>query len=424
MKKRRILILLLVGFVGFMTAQTSFAKTPGGEECKVKGSLESCTTYYKKQAKCKGSYQMIKKQRVRVGVWSCYRKDGTLSLKLTFVKGKKHGPQYSYYATPKPVVYSITYYTHGVLNRYDGFYSTGVKRDFYTVLGGKMHGSRTTYHPNGTKKTEETYSKGLRHGKYTSWRANGTKKYELFFVNGKKHGVQYSFFGTKKPVIYSKTYYNMNVLYKYEGYYSSGKKREFYTVKNGMLHGNRTIFYTNSQKQSDCNYAQGVKHGMCREFDASGKLVNEQEYYMGTPINPVFTAVGFHKLSGRVCLQEAMICTADKMKKSTWRVHYTSNHANKSWATHPFCVAYQECMSRSMFAVKSSPFSPVTLASTVRTCMQKYVHFSKLSTTEKTHMVNLEKLLWSRTLTGKAVKVWCPPNDNVVAKWIHYGYNK
>jgi antitoxin component YwqK of YwqJK toxin-antitoxin module len=66
-----------------------------------------------------------------------------------------------------------------------------------------------------------------------------------------------------------------------EFYFHNGKMaKEVYSVK-GRLFGNYREYDSTGQLRIDFNYIDGLRHGICKEYASSGKLVYDQQFEMG-----------------------------------------------------------------------------------------------------------------------------------------------
>ena len=150
--------------------------------------------------------------------------------------------------------------------------------DFLTFegkyLNGERNGKGKEYHNNGKLKFEGEYLNGKKNGKGKEYNRYGKLEFEGEYLNGKRNGK-----GRE-----SHSYYYAQLIF--EGEYLNGKKwnGKEYEDNNLVLELKEGKGYKNG-KCFKGEYLNGEKNGKGKEYDLSGVLLFEGEYYKGKKWN-------------------------------------------------------------------------------------------------------------------------------------------
>jgi antitoxin component YwqK of YwqJK toxin-antitoxin module len=145
-------------------------------------------------------------------------------------------------------------------------------------MNGKLHGPNTGYYPNGALRHEFHFKEGGKVGTNLTYYSNAKVKLrEQVSLNGidmkaeemdsMGHMVSEKSFRNKVP----------DGTWKYYG--PDGKtlksKEEY---EKGILHGTRTVYYPNGEKQVVETYLYGLVTGLVKNYYEDGKLLSESHY--------------------------------------------------------------------------------------------------------------------------------------------------
>jgi antitoxin component YwqK of YwqJK toxin-antitoxin module len=188
--------------------------------------------------------------------------------------------------------------------------------------------------------------KGLRHGPWNGY-YNETKnlKYEGTFAHGKEVGTFIFYDNTKKKEIIAKRDFNdkgeayttffkgkfkvsegLVVNQKYEGLWTTYHKdssipmmKEIY--KNGVLEGEKKVYYHDGDLVEESYYKNGKRHGKYKKYALSGKVIEEIEYVDGKMHGPAI----FRDYQGEVVLEGQY---KDDFQVGLWK-HYKKGKVDK-----------------------------------------------------------------------------------------------
>lgn len=189
--------------------------------------------------------------------------------------------------------------------------------------------------------------KGNRHGLWKGY-YDETKhlKYEGEFKNGKEVGTFIFYDNTKKKEIIAKREFNnkgeaYTTFYKGKFKVSEGlvvnKKNEGLWItyhkdsdipmmkenyKNGLLHGEKKVYYHDGDLVEESNYLNGKKHGKYKKYALSGKVIEELEYKNDTMHGPAI----FRDYQGTVTLEGQY---KDDFQSGIWK-HYKNGKLDKT----------------------------------------------------------------------------------------------
>jgi antitoxin component YwqK of YwqJK toxin-antitoxin module len=204
---------------------------------------------------------------------------------------------------------------------YQEYYSNGKLESEYSYKNGKKEGLTKEWNLIGELKFEGSYKNGEKEGLIKEWHINGNQMFEGSYKNGKKEGLHiywnengdwtsiknYDVKGSESylkkedlsqeirdmlpiKIKQRRNNYNGEVLYKntsilfsgvYQEYYSNGKLESEYNYKNGKKEGLCKEWNSNGKLESEYNYKNGKKEGLCKEWNSNEKLELECNFKKG-----------------------------------------------------------------------------------------------------------------------------------------------
>jgi len=253
------------------------------------GSLKSITTYGPRvksevfypngQLMAIGNF----KEQLKDSIWLYFDKSGWMSLKESYVKGKRQGPSTSYYPTG----------------------SIAVEQFFNEDL---ENGEFVQYYANGKKEAEGMQLSGNYNGDYIYYYNSGKKMYKGEFILGKRNGIWvfYNEDGSISSIIHYKngtTVKEEPINGEFIRYFESGLPKSIYHYKDGKMDGPFVIYFDKGEKvlvprikqdsyepdeleeviegqqiKQQGNYKNGLKVGEELFFDEEGKLLKKEMY--------------------------------------------------------------------------------------------------------------------------------------------------
>lgn len=207
---------------------------------------------------------------------TCYM-NGLLERRVTFLNGKEHGIDTSYYSSGCPQVvrshingtesgqwfyfYDSTQYVAWEMNymmgekhgRHIYFKKNGDTTRWENYKNGLLDGIKRSYYPDSKLKNEINYKSGLMDGAYAVYNLEGLVIEKLNYKQGKKHE-------------------ECNL------YYEDGKPLRIEHWNYGVRDGEFKVFYYNGNVQSSENYLKGIKEGWFMEFYQDSKTKRKALY--------------------------------------------------------------------------------------------------------------------------------------------------
>lgn len=271
-----------------------------------------------------------------------YTSDGTLKMQGNYINGEKNGKFIEYDYDGSLAEYT---YVKGLLNGpYTIYYLNGNKKIQGTLKNDQKNGRVISFTEEGVKEAEVTYINGNREGPFIFYYLNGKPRMSGNFENNEIDGLihEYDEVGNLTGMYYQKSgkmngkfisysYNNENVLtFKSQGNYLDGRqdgKWEYFTFEknkqvligyqtfkldtlhgpyyyfsgdsiivtnyeNGLLNGNRLVYYdleswllgglpkdtAKCVLISNGFYKNGLKNGFWKEYSLSGQLLREGNF--------------------------------------------------------------------------------------------------------------------------------------------------
>lgn len=262
----------------------------------------------------------------KTGEWLSKSGDGMVLGRINYVNDIKEGPAVAYYKNGQvehegfykageKTGWYITYYENGQIDTKNEFDDDGKSMNHYVKYSStgqllttiKVQDDQTVkteqYWDNGNLKEEKLVDRlGHTTGNHKQYFRNGNLQSDELYVNGVKSG--YSFYYYEDGTIIKKqefaangnptenyTIFNNKGLVKessevladkniiFKRYWDNGNLNSQKTVTaDGRVSGAYKLFYENGQLQSDENFSNGFKTGLCQYFFDDGKLKMSENY--------------------------------------------------------------------------------------------------------------------------------------------------
>lgn len=197
----------------------------------------------------KGSYDQNGKM---TGDWKWYHENGQVSRKSKMNQGMVNGETIFY--NDRGGINSIVPYKNdeveGVVENYK---LIGYKYEDAMYKNGQMHGQTIGYYPNQSKQYEYMLKEGKYDGPFKLYYEDGNIREEGVFKNDLFHGMRIR-------------------------YYRNGNVDYFETYNEGELDGPYQSLFQDGSVYTKGNFRAGNKLGEWKEFDASGVMVQIEEY--------------------------------------------------------------------------------------------------------------------------------------------------
>lgn len=222
-------------------------------------------------------------------IWTYYGPDGGKRSMETWVKGRQHGEQ-------------LTWFSDGTL------------AERITYANGEQDGVHEQFFPGGQVKHRGTYVRGLGDGTFTWYHPNGVKEIEGRMVNGDRDGIWYHFLENGKvqlQLVYQQGRFikdkKENGVFK--EYCDDDQLRSEFTYVQGRLDGPFTEYHCNGtwvteqlpadpalggtpevqrvlkgqSKKREGTYRNGLLNGIVTEYDTAGRVLSRVDYVDGEP---------------------------------------------------------------------------------------------------------------------------------------------
>ena len=134
------------------------------------------------------------------------------------------------------------------------YFTDGTLRHKFQYMNGAKVGANLIYHPNGKLRTKEVVSTNGIDIAEEGFRDDGTRAYEKYFRKLMAHDVWIYYDTDGRSVLSKETYLN------------------------GKLHGPRTVYYANGEKQLEEVYQFNLITGLVKNYYENGKISSEEEY--------------------------------------------------------------------------------------------------------------------------------------------------
>lgn len=173
------------------------------------------------------------------------------------------------------------------------------KRQRYLVnLDGQKDGECITYGANNNIMVKEFWQNGERHGESTKFYTDGTIGSRGTYEYGCKEGWHYYYH--EDGSLSKKKYYDGGNKLSHTSYHSQNPDQEhvhdqYQQAENGdmVLHGKRTVHYSNGEIESYVNWNNGRRHGDAKYFYEDGRLESHYFYIHGKMIGGFNVPKGF-----------------------------------------------------------------------------------------------------------------------------------
>jgi antitoxin component YwqK of YwqJK toxin-antitoxin module len=240
---------------------------------------------------------------------------------LSFKYGKLDGLT-AFWSNKKSNLISEINFKNGVLDGISSIWGNKGNQKFQgSYKNGIQEGLTKEWYPDGKLRLECNYINGGLEGLIKEWHINGNQKFEGSYKNEKKEGLHIYWnengdwtsiknYDVKGSETYLKkedlsqeirdmlpikikqrrNNYNGEVLYKntsilfsgvYQEYYSNGKLESEYNYKNGKKEGLCKEWNSNEKLELECNFKKGEKDGLCKEWYSNGNQKLECNFKKG-----------------------------------------------------------------------------------------------------------------------------------------------
>ncbi len=179
------------------------------------------------------------------------------------------------------------------------FYANGLIQSERTYLRDKLEGISKFYDELGRLKREEFYKNNLLDSLARDFYPDGKVKAEVFYRAGKKHGIAKTF--NENGWLETETTFENDALVgliKGYEYYPGGELKATYTTTiDGVLTGQKRIYYSDGMLAAEENYAVGKLDGIRRTYYDNGFLEKFQTWRNGFQVGEerIFFANGKRK---------------------------------------------------------------------------------------------------------------------------------
>ncbi len=171
----------------------------------------------------------------------------------------------------------------------------------------------TTYHENGG--LSERYSitqDSIKNGLYTSFRPGGEKLETANYINGLLDGERTIFYENGNAEI--KEHYKTDKLHgEYKTYYPSGKMELVMQYVNGVISGNSVKYFESGKLMEEVNFENNEENGPFVEYHESGNKKWEGVYLNGE--NEVGLLLNYNKEG---VLIKKMMCDSSSICQTVW----------------------------------------------------------------------------------------------------------
>jgi antitoxin component YwqK of YwqJK toxin-antitoxin module len=217
------------------------------------------------------------KNKIKEGVWTTVRKDGSILTIANYKNGKMHGEAQDFTSNGQ-LEYSIPF-INGIKSGIGrGFNENGLLQVEVMFENDKLNGKLTRYFSTGQKLREIDYKNGLENGLVVNYYKNGAVEDSLSWANGKRNGMLYDMYANNQLYVKGRI---VNDLYEGEFvyYYPDGQisSQGSYTKNNPT--GKWVDYYPNGIVHAVYSYNdKGNLIDTTKRFDANGVLTSSSVY--------------------------------------------------------------------------------------------------------------------------------------------------
>ena len=188
-----------------------------------------------------------------------YYPEGTVRHRYQFRDGRKTGTNFRYYP--------------------NGQVET---KEAYSLSGMDM--KEENFSEEGIRLSERNFRNNKPHGKWTSWQADGkTPSVIEEYENGKLHGLRTTFHPNGKKATEETWQFNL-ITGEVRNYYESGELEWKCLFRGSRMHGTYIAYHPNKTVKETGEYIANRKHGEWKEFDESGNLLRTTLFMAGLPV--------------------------------------------------------------------------------------------------------------------------------------------
>lgn len=158
----------------------------------------------------------------------------------------------------------------------------GVLERRVTFIDGKEHGIDTTYYTSGCPQVIRSFEKGLENGSwYYYYDSTAMPAWEMNYMLGDKHGKQVYF--TADGDTLKLEHYRFGLLdgVKRQYYPDSSKIQKVINYKAGQFDGKFVLYNKSAVIVEDLNYKNGKKHKECKYYYDDGTLLRTENWSEG-----------------------------------------------------------------------------------------------------------------------------------------------
>ena len=165
------------------------------------------------------------------------------------------------------------------------YWTNRKKQTWLETKNGKAEGIVYQYYENGALKSEQHYANGKQNGIRRDFYLNNKLKLEANYENGVEIGPFKSYYENGNLRLSSICQNGVKNATNVKQYYENGGiYLEIESYKNGKADGFSRQYYENGKKQSEAFFSEGVQYGVEKHYDRDGKLISEENYENGVPV--------------------------------------------------------------------------------------------------------------------------------------------
>ena len=148
-------------------------------------------------------------------------------------------------------------------------------------MGKPFTGQCETCHNNGLLERRVTFVNGKENGQDTTYYKSGCPQVVRSHIQGQPNGQWVFYFDSTQAIAWEMNYslgsqHGKQIYLTREG---DTARIEFYN--NGILHGNKRLYYSKSRIEKDINYVNGLMDGSFKHYNRDGILLEEITYKQG-----------------------------------------------------------------------------------------------------------------------------------------------
>jgi len=207
--------------------------------------------YYDNKLSEFGKYS-DEKNKIKEGVWTTVRKDGSILTIANYKNGKMHGEAQDFTSNGQ-LEYSIPFVNGIKLGIGKGFYENGLLQVEVMFENDKLNGKLTRYFFTGQKQREIDYKNGLENGLVINFFKNGTVEDSLSWANGKRNGMLNSMYANNQLSIKGR-------------------------IANDLYEGEFVYYYPDGQISSQGSYTKNNPTGKWIYYHPNGVISTIQFY--------------------------------------------------------------------------------------------------------------------------------------------------